>query len=131
MRSLTIFSVALILISSAANAALVDDMQAEFEQQANTANASAGETLWKQTFIDTESGQQRSCASCHSDDLYKAGKHVRTGKVIDAMAPSVTAARFTERRKINKWFKRNCNWTLGRECSAQEKADLLAYLKQL
>ncbi|MEA3244387.1 MAG: DUF1924 domain-containing protein, partial [Pseudomonadota bacterium] len=31
-------------------------------------------------------------------------------------------------KKIEKWFKRNCKWTLGRECTAQEKADFLAYI---
>ena len=47
------------------------------------------------------------------------------------MAPSVNAARLSSRKQIEKWFKRNCKWTLGRECSAQEKGDLLAYLKTL
>ncbi|MBV1869763.1 MAG: DUF1924 domain-containing protein [Gammaproteobacteria bacterium] len=23
--------------------------------------------------------------------------------------------------KIKKWFKRNCKWTWGKECTAQEK----------
>lgn len=44
------------------------------------------------------------------------------------MAPSANPERLTDVRKIEKWFKRNCKWTLGRECSAQEKTDLLLYI---
>jgi hypothetical protein len=31
--------------------------------------------------------------------------------------------------QIEKWLRRNCNWTLGRECSAREKGDLLSFLR--
>ena len=88
-----------------------------------------GEKLWNSQF--TVSGQQRSCASCHTTDPRQAGKHIRTGKVIQAMAPSVNADRITDQSKINKWFKRNCKWTLGRVCTNQEKGDVLEYLKSL
>jgi hypothetical protein len=74
---------------------------------------------------------ERSCASCHTSDPRNPGKHVTTGKAIKPMAPSVNARRFTDTKKIEKWFKRNCRWTLGRECNAQEKADLLSYLQTL
>jgi hypothetical protein len=30
--------------------------------------------------------------------------------------------------KVEKWFKRNCNDVLGRECDVQEKADVLSWL---
>jgi hypothetical protein len=33
--------------------------------------------------------------------------------------------------KVDKWFRRNCNDVLERECSAAEKADVLAYVIQL
>ncbi|MEG7525318.1 MAG: DUF1924 domain-containing protein [Chromatiales bacterium] len=55
-------------------------------------------------------------------------QHIRTGKVIEPLAPSVNPKRFTDQRKVEKWFIRNCKWTLGRECSSQEKGDLLVYL---
>ena len=44
------------------------------------------------------------------------------------MAPSVNPKRLTDRSKIEKWFKRNCKWTLGRECTPQEKGDILTFL---
>ena len=89
----------------------------------------SGEKLWNQT--QTVSGQSRSCASCHTSDPRHTGKHVRTGKPIKPMAPSVNSGRFTDPKKVAKWFKRNCKWTLGRECNTQEKGDFTKYLKSL
>ena len=48
-----------------------------------------------------------------------------------AMAPSVASGRYTDPGKVEKWFGRNCLWTWGRECTAQEKGDLLEYLGRL
>jgi hypothetical protein len=45
------------------------------------------------------------------------------------MAPSVNAARLTDQAKIVKWLHRNCKWTLGRECTPQEKGDFLTYIR--
>ena len=86
--------------------------------------------------VDPERGMQlwyaitgeRSCTSCHGERPVDAGKHVKTGKAIEPMAPSVNPARYRSARKIEKWFLRNCKWTLGRECSTQEKADILTWL---
>ncbi|HCS12500.1 MAG TPA: hypothetical protein DIW28_01710, partial [Zetaproteobacteria bacterium] len=44
-------------------------------------------------------------------------------KRIEPMAPSVNPERLTDPAKIEKWFGRNCEWTIGRDCTAQEKAD--------
>jgi len=93
-------------------------------------SSSRGEALWTKTFASTdpEDSRPRSCTTCHGSDLTKAGSHERTGKVIDPMAFSVNAERYTDPAKIEKWFLRNCKWTLGRECTAQEKGDVLSYL---
>jgi len=32
---------------------------------------------------------------------------------------------------VDKWFRRNCKDVLSRECSAAEKADVMAYLISL
>jgi len=93
-------------------------------------SATRGHELWKQTFVDSKSGQKRSCTTCHTSNLRKAGKHARTGKTIQPMAPSANSKRLTDHRKIQKWFRRNCKWTLGRACSPQEKGDILTYLSQ-
>ena len=111
-------------------ASAVSDMEAKYKSQgAGPFNAAAGEALWTKTFIDSKSGNKRSCATCHTANQTKEGKHARTGKVIEPMAPSVNSLRFTETKKIKKWFVRNCKWTMGHECSPQMKGDFLAFLK--
>jgi hypothetical protein len=75
--------------------------------------------------------QDRQCADCHGSDLRRHGRHRRTNKPIEPMAPSVASDRYTDPGKVEKWFGRNCKWTWGRECTAQEKGDLLEYLGQL
>jgi hypothetical protein len=59
------------------------------------------------------------------------GKHAKTGKAIEPMAPSVNPKRLSDEKQIRKWFSRNCKWTLGRECTAQEQGDVLLYLQGL
>ena len=72
-----------------------------------------------------------SCASCHGKVPLAEGKHARTGRNIAALAPAVTPERFTQAKRADKWFRRNCNDILGRECTAAEKADVLAWLISL
>jgi len=98
------------------------------DQGAAGFNEARGRLLWQATHTDARSGQKRSCTTCHTTDLRRPGKHVRTGKVIQPMAPSVNPKRFTDVRKVEKWFRRNCKWTLGRECTPQEKGDILTFL---
>lgn len=89
-------------------------------------NAAAGKALW--TSQHEGRGQPRSCTTCHSANLKQTGKHVRTGKTIKPMAPSVNPKRLTDPAKVEKWFTRNCKWTLGRPCTAQEKGDVLSFI---
>lgn len=79
-------------------------------------------------FFKTRHGNEWSCSSCHTDNPAAPGKHAKTGKVIEPLAPSANAERFTNPKKVEKWFKRNCNDVLGHACTAQEKGDVLAYL---
>lgn len=84
-----------------------------------------------QTFFNSKHGGEWSCASCHGTPPTAQGKHANTGKVIAPLAPAFNAKAFTDSAKVDKWFKRNCNDVLTRECSAAEKADVLAYLNSL
>mgnify|MGYP003632782727 FL=1 len=88
-----------------------------------------GQMLWQQALEGDAPFIQRSCTSCHGEDLKNEGKHIRTNKAIKALAPSVNSSSLTDAKKIEKWFKRNCKWTLGRECSPQEKGDILTYIQ--
>lgn len=86
-------------------------------------SAARGERFFHQTH-----GNELSCASCHTDNPAASGKHAKTGKLIQPLAPAVNAERFTDAAKTEKWFKRNCNDVLERACTAQEKGDVLTYL---
>ena len=81
-----------------------------------------------ESFFKTKHGNEWSCASCHTENPAAPGKHAKTGKVIQPLAPSANAERFTNPKKVAKWFKRNCNDVLNRICTPQEKGDVLAYL---
>jgi hypothetical protein len=116
----------------AGNTNTVDRLLSEYQQSgATTFSAEAGHRLWQNTYPGKAPYAQRSCSTCHGKDLNRSGQHVRTKKTIDAMAPSVNSERLTDIKKVRKWLKRNCKWTVGRECTAQEKADVLAYLSSL
>jgi len=51
--------------------------------------------------------------------------------VIQPLAPAANPQRFTDVAQVEKWFKRNCGDVLKRECTAQEKGDILAWLVTL
>lgn len=84
-----------------------------------------------QQFFNAEHGKDWRCATCHGAVPTLTGKHASTAKPISALAPAFNAERFTDLAKVEKWFRRNCNDVLGRECSAGEKADVLAWLMTL
>lgn len=89
-------------------------------------SAARGEHFFKATH-----GNEWSCASCHTENPAASGKHAKTGKVIQPLAPAANAERFTNPAKVEKWFKRNCNDVLDRVCTPQEKGDVLTYLLTL
>ena len=84
-----------------------------------------------QQLFTTKHGKEWSCSSCHTAVPTVEGKHASTGKVIAPMAPAFNPERFTDAAKTEKWFRRNCNDVMGRECTAAEKADVLAWLQTL
>lgn len=84
-----------------------------------------------QQFFTAVHGREWSCASCHGAVPTQGGKHAATGKPIAALAPAFSPERFTDAAKTEKWFRRNCNDVVGRECTAAEKADVLSWLLTL
>ncbi len=106
---------------AAGNAA--EQLLADWRGEADHAfTAAAGERLW---FYEVNG---RSCTSCHTEDPRVVGRHQKTGKPIEPLAPSANAERLTDVKKIKKWLYRNCKWTFERECTAQEKGDVLTWL---
>ena len=71
-----------------------------------------------------------SCTSCHTTDAKKMGQ-TRAGKAIDPMALSANSERYTDIKKVEKWFGRNCTSVLGRECTPIEKGDFITYMTSL
>ncbi|RCX24728.1 DUF1924 domain-containing protein [Thioalbus denitrificans] len=108
---------------------VADQLDRYYAEGGKVFSAAAGEAMWAREFPDPDGGPARSCSTCHTTDLKQSGTHARTGKAIEPMAPSVNPERLTDAKKIEKWFLRNCKWTLGRECTPQEKGDFLVYIK--
>ena len=125
----TLFFLMFFLFSFNTNANVLNTMLGELKSESGSDfSAKRGETLWTKQYVSKKDGKNRSCDVCHTKKLKNIGKHQKTGKKIDPLAVSVTSDRLTDRKKINKWFKRNCKWTLGRKCTAQEKGDFLMYI---
>ena len=103
------------------------DFLTRFEKEAGApASAERGAR-----FFTTKQGGEWSCSSCHTEKPTQAGRHAKTDKAITPLAPAANAERFTDAAKVDKWFRRNCNDTLNRVCSPQEKADVMAWLLAL
>lgn len=105
-----------------------EDLLAKYAAAAKSSGFSAarGQTLHTQNFAGGKPDTP-ACTSCHGKDPHGAGR-TTTGKSIDAVAVSATPTRYTDPAKVEKWFKRNCNEVLGRECTPQEKGDWLTYV---
>ncbi len=104
------------------------------QEQLGALSAQAGRSpngAQGQQFFNAKHGREWSCASCHNAQPTGEGKHANTGKSITALAPAFNPERFTDPAKSEKWFRRNCNDVLARECTAAEKADVLAWLMSL
>ena len=122
-----------LLVTTSTFAGPKEDLLAQYATTAKTASAgftgfsaARGKTLHTQTFAAGKADTP-ACTSCHGDDPRSPGRS-RTGKAIEPMAASLVPSRYTDPAKVEKWFKRNCNEVLGRECTPQEKGDWLAYM---
>lgn len=84
-----------------------------------------------QKLFNARGGSDWACSTCHTADPRQPGRHATTSKPIKPLAPAANAARFTDAAKVEKWFRRNCNDVLGRECTPTEKGDVLTWLMSL
>ena len=89
-------------------------------------SAKRGEALYLGNFTGGKPNTP-SCTTCHGDSPRSAGR-TPAGKAIDPVAVSVSATRYTDPAKVEKWFRRNCTEVLGRECTPLEKGDWLTYV---
>ena len=117
--------------ATSAQAGPREDILASFG--AGPGNAANGKAMYDANY-GTGKPDTPKCTTCHGKTPQQGGE-TRTGKPIGPMAvsagwkdPKTGAARFTDPRKVAKWFKRNCNGVIGRECTPQEKVDFITYL---
>ncbi len=132
MTTVHILALAALCLGAAASPSHAADTTAAQQLARWSAQAgSPGNADKGQVFFTTRHGGEWSCASCHGTPPTAQGKHASTGKSIAPLAPAFNPKAFTDTAKVDKWFRRNCNDVLSRECTAVEKADVLAYLNAL
>ncbi len=120
----------LLCVATLARADVVAPLLKSYEAAgASKFSAKDAEAAWVQPHLDAKTGESRKCSSCHTEDLRRVGKHATTGKAIDPLAPSANPKRLTDAEHVEKWFTRNCKWTYGRDCSAQEKGNFLLFIQ--
>jgi len=119
-----------IWMANAVQADVLQDLIDEMKQQtAIVADEASGKKLWETNYFYKSTVKVRSCGTCHGKDLREPGRHISTAKVIQPMSAKQNPQRYQSRAKIKKWLMRNCKWNLNRECTVQEKMDVLTYLK--
>ncbi len=116
---------------AALTAHAADTSAAALLQHWSTQAGAPGQAAKGQLLFGSRHGGEWSCASCHGMPPTKPGQHANTGKPLAPLAPAFNAQAFTDQAKVDKWFRRNCKDVLSRECTASEKADVLAYLLSL
>jgi hypothetical protein len=93
------------------------------------ATAARGADFFARSFNVSE--KMPACTACHTDNPAQPGRHAITGKTIKPLAPVANGERLTDPAKVEKWFTRNCKEVVGRECTAGEKADFIAFLVEV
>lgn len=121
----------LILVTQAPTAQAQATTPAQLQKAYEAAAASAAQVERGRVFFTSRHGAEWSCASCHGQVPTGVGKHAVTAKSIDPLAPAFNPKAFTDERRVEKWFRRNCKDVAQRECTPGEKADVLAWLQSL
>jgi hypothetical protein len=93
-------------------------------------SAEEGRKLYNAKRTHSQKKEERSCTTCHTANPAASGKST-AGKVIEPLSPSANPQRFTDPKKVEKWFKRNCEWVYERECTPKEKGDFITYMMSL
>lgn len=136
MRKTTLVAIVLTFTAFAALAATNAPRQAILDQYAaktkadNPAFAGFSASTGQAFFAAKHTGGRPdtpSCTTCHTADPTRLGQ-TRAGKEIKPMAVSANPDRFTDLAQVEKWFRRNCDSVLGRECTTTEKGNFITFL---
>jgi len=117
----------LIAARSALSQTSPNDILVHYQAQAET----QADSMRGQVLFNTRHGNDWSCSTCHGSPPTISGKHASSGKGILPLAPAANDKSLTSLKKTEKWFRRNCRDVLSRECTAQEKTDVVSYLLTL
>jgi cytochrome c peroxidase len=118
----------LLLVSTSVFA--TEEILKEYQAQEKTPfSVERGEKLFRTERVNAK-GDKISCMTCHTDNPKKQGL-TRANKVIEPIAVVANAERFTDKAKIEKWFKRNCNDVFDRQCTTLEKGDFMKYMMSI
>jgi hypothetical protein len=119
-----------VLLFLASSAFATEEILKEYQAlEKTTFSAERGEKFFRTERVNSK-GDKVSCMTCHTDNAKKSGM-TRANKVIEPMATVVNSERFTDRAKIEKWFKRNCNDVYDRVCTTLEKGDFMKYMMSI
>jgi hypothetical protein len=122
--SAALLAIAIASLAPAAQASTPSELLQGWSAQGGASpSASRGER-----FFTERHGRDWSCSTCHGTPPTGTGSHASTSKPIRPLAPAANPERFTDAAKVEKWFRRNCNDVVGRECTSAEKADVLSWL---
>lgn len=114
------------------HAAGLDALLTQYRSEgAGPFRAEQGKELFNRVGQGGQDAEGNSCSSCHNQDPKQPGKHVKTGKPIEPLAPVKNPERLHDVAKVEKWFLRNCKGTIGRTCTPQEKGDFLTFLTSI
>jgi hypothetical protein len=130
LKVFTHLALPVLVASSFAQLALAATPAQLLAQYSAQAGAAPSPDRGKLLFATKQTGAW-ACATCHGALPVQMGQHASTGRAIQPLAPAFNSERFTDPAKVEKWFKRNCNDVLGRECRAAEKADVISWLLTL
>lgn len=129
------FLLATILIVSLSNAAVIDDYLNSLKQEVLKENPNfkefdfkRGEEIFTSKHMGKK-GKEISCTSCHGNNLNETGKNFFTAKEIEPLSPKANPKRLTSVKEMEKWLSRNFNDVYNKEGTAQEKGDVLTYIK--
>lgn len=125
------WALALLLLAAAwpAQALTASELLSEYTAKAGgQASAERGQKFFNTNF---NKALGFSCASCHGSNPTGSFKDQVTEKTIAPLAPAANARRFVDRAKVDHMFRVNCKDVVGRECTMQEKADVMAWLLTL
>lgn len=129
-HALALLAAALLL--GATTSAVADtpaNILAKYEKQAGAkGSAERGKAFFTQDFKQVLGW---TCSSCHTADPTRRGTDQLKEKPMAPLAPAANAKRLTDPATVENAFTLNCADVVGRKCTPQEKADVLAWLISL